>query len=139
VKREAEVHRQILAFSISHDHTSVRIYGCNPLIDESKTTFYRHLIHKFDFTALEGREKWTAYKFTKNIYDVWMPTHFKRICSVIVFYLTYKFWTRAPFMPCRDMDVRTGMRELNLPELIAQEHAERAAWPRWKKAYIIVC
>jgi hypothetical protein len=34
-------------------------------------------------TALEGKEKWTAYKFTRNVYDVWMPTHLKRICSVI--------------------------------------------------------
>jgi hypothetical protein len=22
-------------------------------------------------------------QFTKNVYDIWMPTHFKRICSVI--------------------------------------------------------
>jgi len=27
VKREDEVNRKILAFSVSHDHTSVRIYG----------------------------------------------------------------------------------------------------------------
>jgi amino acid transporter len=58
---------------------------------------------------------------------------------IIVFYLAYKFWTRAPFMHCRDMDVRTGMRELNLPRLIAEENAERAAWPRWKKVYKVVC
>jgi hypothetical protein len=45
--------------------------------------FYRHPIHEFSFTALDGKEKWTAYKFTKNVYDIWMPTHFKRICSVI--------------------------------------------------------
>jgi hypothetical protein len=25
----------------------------------------------------------TAYTFTKNVYDKWMPTHLKRICSVI--------------------------------------------------------
>lgn len=23
--------------------------------------YYRHPIHKFDFTALEGKDKWTAY------------------------------------------------------------------------------
>jgi len=61
----------------------VRIYGHYPIIDEKKTTFYRHPIHEFSFTALDGKEKWTAYKFTKNVYDIWMPTHFKRICSVI--------------------------------------------------------
>lgn len=83
VKREKELDQEILAFSISHDHSSVRIYGHYAVIDGKKTIFYRHPIHKFDFTALDGKDKWTAYKFTKNVYDVWMPTHLERICSVI--------------------------------------------------------
>ncbi len=83
VKREKELHREILAFSISHDHRTVRIYGHYPVINGEKTTFYRHAIHTFDFTALDGKEKWTAYKFTKNVYSIWMPTLLKRICSVI--------------------------------------------------------
>ncbi|KAL7938316.1 hypothetical protein V8C35DRAFT_148512 [Trichoderma chlorosporum] len=83
VKREKELHREILAFSISHDHEAVRIYGHYPVIDGDKTTFYRHTIKKFDITSEEGKDKWTSYKFTKNVYDIWMPTHLKRICSVI--------------------------------------------------------
>ncbi|MCJ1333147.1 hypothetical protein MMC10_009841 [Thelotrema lepadinum] len=83
VKREKELHREILAFSVSHDHSSVRIHSHYPVIDGNKTTFYRHPIHKFDFTALDGKDKWTTYKFTKNVYNVWMPTHLKRICSAI--------------------------------------------------------
>jgi hypothetical protein len=61
----------------------VRIYGHYPVIDGPNTTFYRHPIDKFDFTARDGKDKWTAYKFTKNVYDIWMPTHLKRICSAI--------------------------------------------------------
>ena len=83
VDREMELHREILAFSISHDHRSVRIYGHYPAINGKDTTYYRHPIHEFSFQALDGKEKWTAYKFTKNIYDIWMPAHFKRLCSVI--------------------------------------------------------
>jgi hypothetical protein len=83
MKREKELHREILAFSISHDHRIVRIYGYYPVIDGPKTTFYHHPINTFDFTTLDGKEKWTAYKFTKNVYDRWMPTHFKRIYLVI--------------------------------------------------------
>ncbi|QSZ31117.1 hypothetical protein DSL72_000680 [Monilinia vaccinii-corymbosi] len=83
VKREKELHREILAFSISHSDQCVRIYGHYPVIDERKTTFYRHKIHAFDFTVLDGKEKWTAYKFTKNVYDNWMPIHVKRIYSVV--------------------------------------------------------
>ena len=82
-KREKEVDREILAFSISHDHRSVRIYGHYPMIDGQDTKFYRYPIRAFDFTESDGKDKWTAYKFTKNVYDVWMPKHLKRIRSVI--------------------------------------------------------
>ncbi|KAI0913155.1 hypothetical protein F4823DRAFT_107902 [Ustulina deusta] len=83
VGREDKVDRQILTFSVSHDHCSVRIYGYYPIINGKDTKYYRHPIHKFDFTALDGKDKWTSYRFTKNIYDTWMPDHFKRICSAI--------------------------------------------------------
>ncbi|KAK4119374.1 hypothetical protein N657DRAFT_604532 [Parathielavia appendiculata] len=83
VKREHEVNRKILAFSVSHDHRSVRIYGHYPVISGKDVKYYRHPIHDFSFTALDGRDKWTAYRFTKNVYDTWMPAHFKNICSAI--------------------------------------------------------
>lgn len=83
VNRESEVLRQIQAFSISHDHGSVRIYGHYPALEGKDIKYYRHPIRKFDFTELDGKEKWTAYRFTKNIYDLWAPSHFKRICSAI--------------------------------------------------------
>ncbi|MCJ1385866.1 hypothetical protein MMC17_008990 [Xylographa soralifera] len=83
VKREKELHRKVLAFSISHDDEGVKIFGHYPVIDGDKTTFYRHPIRMFNFTDLDGKEKWTAYKFTKNVYDIWMPNHYKLICSAI--------------------------------------------------------
>lgn len=85
VNRESELHLQILAFSISHDHRTVRIYGHYPVINaaKAKIEYYRYPIRTFDFTELDGREKWTAYRFTKNIYDVWVPIHLERICSAI--------------------------------------------------------
>ncbi|KAH8704461.1 hypothetical protein GQ44DRAFT_819750 [Phaeosphaeriaceae sp. PMI808] len=83
VKRQNELHRKIIAFSISHDHRSVRIYGHYPIIDGDEFTCYRHLIKAFDYTSEEGKDKWAAYRFTKNVYDKWMPTHLKNICSAI--------------------------------------------------------
>ncbi|KAL8303760.1 hypothetical protein RB597_004841 [Gaeumannomyces tritici] len=47
------------------------------------TTYYRHPIRTFDFTELDGKNKWAAYRFTKNVYDTWTPAHFKNICSAI--------------------------------------------------------
>ncbi|KAK4032466.1 hypothetical protein C8A01DRAFT_20463, partial [Parachaetomium inaequale] len=58
-------------------------YGHYPVIAGKDIKYYRHPIHKFDFTALDGKDKWTAYRFTKNVYDTWMPKHFENICSAI--------------------------------------------------------
>jgi hypothetical protein len=52
VKREKQLHRKILVFLISHDNNDVRIYGHYSLVKENKIIYYRHFIHKFDFTAL---------------------------------------------------------------------------------------
>lgn len=83
VKREKELDREILAFSFSHDHTSVRIYGHYPVIEGDKTAYYRHPIRKFDFTEQHGKEKWTTYKFVKNVYDHRSLKLHKMICSGI--------------------------------------------------------
>lgn len=58
---------------------------------------------------------------------------------VIIFYLFYKITYKTKIMRCKDMDLHTGIREFNLAALIAEEKAERAAWPRWKKWYKLVC
>ena len=83
VGREQELNRQILGFSISHDCDSVRIWGHYPAINGDKTTFWCYPIRNFSFTEWSGAEKWVAYTFTRNIYDVWVPDHFKMICSAI--------------------------------------------------------
>ena len=58
-------------------------HSCCFPIEGDKTTFYRHPIHTFDFTALDGKEKWTTLKFVKNIYDHHSPKIHKLICSAI--------------------------------------------------------
>jgi amino acid transporter len=37
------------------------------------------------------------------------------------------------------MDLHTGIRDLNLAELVAEEKAERALWPKWKRVYKLFC
>jgi hypothetical protein len=51
-----------------------------------KSTYSAHACSgcaKTKFTALDGKDQWTAYRLTKNVYDTWMPEHFKNICSAI--------------------------------------------------------
>ncbi|WQF90604.1 hypothetical protein CDEST_15618 [Colletotrichum destructivum] len=83
VKREDELNRRVTASSVSHDHRLVGIYGHYVVIDGKDTKFYRHPIHEFSFAALDGKGKRTVYHFTKNVYEIWMPSHYKQICSVI--------------------------------------------------------
>jgi len=61
----------------------VKIYGHYALIKGNETTFHRHLIHSFDFTAYDGKNKWTAYEFVRKVYDHFAPIHLKRIQSAV--------------------------------------------------------
>jgi len=58
---------------------------------------------------------------------------------VIVSYVVYKFWFRTSIMRSHNMDLHTGIRDLNLAELVAEEKAERATWPKWKRVYKLFC
>ncbi|KAM0458221.1 hypothetical protein ACHAPV_001596 [Trichoderma viride] len=82
VKRESEVHRQILAFSISHDSCEAEIVAHYPVILGETTEFYQQVIASFVFTDSRF-DKWMAYRFTKNMYEAWMPAQFQWICSAI--------------------------------------------------------
>ncbi|EME77474.1 uncharacterized protein MYCFIDRAFT_98289, partial [Pseudocercospora fijiensis CIRAD86] len=83
VGREEELHREILAWSVSHHDRSVRIHGYFADIGGPEPTYHRHMIRDFGIMDQDGKEKWTAYQFTKNVYDNWMPEHFARISSAI--------------------------------------------------------
>ena len=83
VKREKELDRQILAFSVSHNDRYVRIYGHYPEIEGDRTNFYRHLIRDFGFIEQDGKEKWATYQFVKNVYDHHSLRLHKLICSGI--------------------------------------------------------
>ncbi|KAI4186271.1 MAG: hypothetical protein LQ348_004245 [Seirophora lacunosa] len=68
--REKELDGKLLTFSVSHDHRSVRLYGHYPIIDGSKTTkIYRHAIHTYGITALDGQDRWTTYHFVVAVYN----------------------------------------------------------------------
>ncbi|KAF2789017.1 hypothetical protein K505DRAFT_220116, partial [Melanomma pulvis-pyrius CBS 109.77] len=58
--------------------------GHYAIINGKDVEFYRHSIAGFSISpTARGDERWTAYSFFKNVYDLWLPEHYKRICSVI--------------------------------------------------------
>ncbi|KAK3342729.1 hypothetical protein B0H65DRAFT_394031, partial [Neurospora tetraspora] len=57
VKREDEVNRQILAFFVSHDHQSVRIYGHYPHLKAHRRDLPIKELVVVDDSDLHGRRK----------------------------------------------------------------------------------
>jgi amino acid transporter len=58
---------------------------------------------------------------------------------LILFYVFWKIWKKTPFMRPSTIDLVTGRRLLDTQELIAEEKAERKAWPAWKRIYFKLC
>lgn len=75
-----------------------------------------------------------AAALTENFFQAYLA-----VPVVLVCYIPYKLRYKTPFIKCKDMDLKTGIRELNLGELKEQERLEQAMWPKWKKAYKIFC
>lgn len=57
----------------------------------------------------------------------------------IAFYIPYKLYYRTSVVRSHNMDLHTGIRELNIEALIEEEREERKKWPRWKKVYKFLC
>ncbi|KND89147.1 hypothetical protein TOPH_06212 [Tolypocladium ophioglossoides CBS 100239] len=81
--REDEVHRQALAFSVIHNCMVVQVYAHYAEIHGETTKYFRQEIRNFDLEAFEGKDRWAAYCFTRNIYDIWMPLHLQMIRSAV--------------------------------------------------------
>ena len=86
------------------------------------------------FAPVESADVKGAAALTKNFFSDYLAAP-----VVLAFYLYYKIRYRTSVMRSKDMDLTTGMRELNLSELLAEEELERATWPKWKKAYKLMC
>ncbi|KAI9884736.1 MAG: glyceraldehyde-3-phosphate dehydrogenase 1 [Watsoniomyces obsoletus] len=81
-----------------------------------------------------GYAEMTVKEKIENFFSVYLA-----FPIVIAFYLGYKIVYRTSFVKATEMDLKSGIRELNLAELLAEERAERAAWPVWKRWYKIIC
>lgn len=76
----------------------------------------------------------SASDLVSNFFEAYLAAP---VC--IAFYIPYKIYFRTPFMKVQDMDLRTGRRDLDIQDLIAQERAEQAKWPMWKKVWHMFC
>ncbi|KAK0710422.1 amino acid permease-domain-containing protein [Apiosordaria backusii] len=59
---------------------------------------------------------------------------------VLIFLIGHKIYYRTSWVKVEDMDVDTGRRDFGRLGIIkAQEEEERAAWPKWKRVYRVIC
>ena len=136
VSRLEELDRQILAFSISHDHVHVTIHGHYARIEGEKITFHRHQIRSFDISDQEGKDRWVTYHFVRKIYDYFAPIHLRRIRDAIEQLSTGLSFelSSASLEPSRGVDqddVESGSQDVS--EIISSSRgADSAKKPRLK-------
>jgi len=58
---------------------------------------------------------------------------------IMAFYFPFKWIKKTSIKKTDEIDITSGRRELNLAEILAEERAIQAKWPRWKKIYKTVC
>lgn len=81
-----------------------------------------------------GYADMSATELVENWFSVYLAAP-----VVLLFYIPYKLIYKTPFVRAKDMDLATGRRDLDIQHLIAEERAEQAAWPMWKKIYKLFC
>ncbi len=86
-------------------------------------------VPKPDGTRVTG-----AAALTENFFAAYLA-----VPIVLLFYIVYKILYKTSFMRSEDMDLQTGIRELDWSMLQAEDEAEKAQWPKWKKAYKLFC
>lgn len=76
----------------------------------------------------------TAGELTQNWFEAYLS-----VPIIMAFYIVFKLWKKTKFKKVSEIDVTSGRREMNLKEILAEERAEQANWPKWKRWYHLVC
>lgn len=58
---------------------------------------------------------------------------------IFLMFILFKLIKKTKFKKIQDIDITSGMREMDLASILIEERALQAKWPRWKKIYKTVC
>ncbi|KAF2711856.1 hypothetical protein K504DRAFT_489645 [Pleomassaria siparia CBS 279.74] len=84
VGREGELYNTINGFSFSHSGVDVRIWAHLIVPIGNNPRFYREPIASFNIEkTAQADNRWTGWTVAMNILHLWVPDHFKLICSAI--------------------------------------------------------
>lgn len=81
-----------------------------------------------------GYASMTGGELVENFFEAYLAFPIVVICFII-----FKVVKKTKFVSIRDIDVTSGRRELDLADILAEERAEQAAWPWWKRWWNVVC
>jgi amino acid transporter len=70
--------------------------------------------------------------------DAWFAANLA-LPIVVIFFVAHKLWHRTRVVRSHNMDLHSGIRDLNLAEIMAEEEKERANWPTWKVWWRWMC
>lgn len=86
-KKTQDLLGRVLVFTVSHNNRVVNVYGhyavSNGTEGEESFTYFRHDIAMFSLTMYEGKERFKAYNFVKQLYDEFAPLHLQRIREAV--------------------------------------------------------
>nr|OQO22672.1 hypothetical protein B0A51_16500 [Rachicladosporium sp. CCFEE 5018] len=85
---------RVLVFTVSHNNRMVNLYGhyavagMNSSDDDGDETvdsyqYFRYDIAMFSLSMYDGRERFRAYNFVRNLYDRFAPQHLERIREAV--------------------------------------------------------
>ena len=57
----------------------------------------------------------------------------------LLFFIIFKLVKKTKFKKIAEIDITSGRREMDLSEVLAEERAEKAGWPFWKRWWKTLC
>ena len=81
-----------------------------------------------------GHASMTAAEQVENWFEAYLAAPI-----VIIMFLAFKIIKKTRFRRLSEIDIDSGKRELDLPAILAEERAEQAKWPMWKKIWKTIC
>ncbi|GME44636.1 uncharacterized protein LTHEOB_11860 [Neofusicoccum parvum] len=82
-KRESDIDGQILAFSVSYNHSQVAWHAYYPVIKGERTDICRRPLFKVFLSPDDNPNSWRSWNLARNLYELWAPDLYHRLCKAI--------------------------------------------------------
>ncbi|KAJ4286338.1 histidine permease [Kalmusia sp. IMI 367209] len=81
-----------------------------------------------------GYGEMSATELVESFFKAYLAFPIVALC-----YIVFKIVMKTRFKRIDEIDIYSGRREMDLPAILAEERAEQAQWPKWKKVWNFLC